>query len=94
MIASYGWLPLFNINAERLSPCAALPGRFGIWSTAFRHICKWREARLFRRRYEAQSNEPEVESAMIDAEILKLHRDDQSAKKGPESLAIGRSKTI
>ncbi|MCK6103632.1 IS5 family transposase [Brevundimonas sp. EYE_349] len=74
------------------SPWRDLPERFGNWSTAFRRFRDWREADVFKRIFDALSDEPDLEYAMIDAKIVKVHRHGQGAKGGPQSQAIGRSK--
>ncbi|MBF7012786.1 IS5 family transposase [Novosphingobium sp. HR1a] len=74
------------------SPWRDLPAMFGNWSTAFRRFRDWREADVFKRIFDALSDEPDMEYAMIDATIVKVHRHGQGAKGGPQSQAIGRSK--
>jgi transposase len=64
------------------SPWRALPERFGNWSTAFRRFRDWREADVFQRIFEVLSDEPDMEYAMIDATIVKVHRHGQGAKGG------------
>ncbi|QGZ33672.1 IS5 family transposase [Stappia indica] len=74
------------------SPWRDLPAMFGNWSTAFRRFSDWRKADVFKRIFDALSDEPDMEYAMIDATIVKVHRHGQGAKGGPQSQAIGRSK--
>ncbi|MCU7431754.1 IS5 family transposase [Paracoccus denitrificans] len=74
------------------SPWRDLPERFGNWNTAFRRFRDWREADVFRRIFDALSDEPDLEYAMVDATIVKVHRHGQGAKGGTQSQAIGRSK--
>ncbi|WP_323038774.1 IS5 family transposase [Gemmobacter sp.] len=74
------------------SPWRDLPERFGNWNTAFRRFRDWREADVFKRIFDALSDEPDLEYAMIDATIVKVHRHGQGAKGGTQSQAIGRSK--
>ncbi|MEH3099985.1 IS5 family transposase [Sphingomonas adhaesiva] len=74
------------------SPWRDLPERFGNWSTAFRRFRDWREADVFRRIFDALSDDPDLEYAMVDATIVKVHRHGQGAKGGPQSQAIGRSR--
>jgi transposase len=49
------------------------------------------KADVFTRLFEACSDTPDVEYAMVDATIVKVHRHGQGAKGG-QSQAIGRSK--
>ncbi|WP_089290697.1 MULTISPECIES: IS5 family transposase [unclassified Azospirillum] len=74
------------------SPWRDLPAMFGNWSTAYRRFRDWREADVFKRIFDALSDEPDMEYAMVDATIVKVHRHGQGAKGGPQSQAIGRSK--
>ncbi len=64
------------------SPWRDLPERFGNWSTAFRRFRDWREADVFKRIFDELSDEPDLEYAMVDATIVKVHRHGQGAKGG------------
>ncbi|NML95695.1 IS5 family transposase [Novosphingobium olei] len=63
------------------SPWRDLPSTFGNWSTAFRRFRDWREADVFKRIFDALSEEPDMEYAMVDATIVKVHRHGQGAKR-------------
>ena len=52
------------------------------WSTAFRRFSDWRKADVFMKLFEACSDEPDMEYAMVDATIVKVHRHGQGAKGG------------
>jgi transposase len=64
------------------SPWRDLPAQFGNWSTAFLRFRDWCEADVFRRIFDALSEEPDMEYAMVDATIVKVHRHGQGAKGG------------
>lgn len=64
------------------SPWRDLPAHFGNWSTAFRRFSDWRRADVFKRIFDALSDEPDMEYAMVDATIVKVHRHGQGAKGG------------
>jgi len=64
------------------SPWRDLPGHFGNWSTAFRRFSDWRKADVFVKLFEACSDDPDMEYAMVDATIVKVHRHGQGAKGG------------
>jgi len=42
------------------------------------------EGRVFRRIFDAVSDDPDMEFAMVDATIVKVHRHAQGAKGGPK----------
>lgn len=65
-------------------PWRDLPALFGNWSTAFRRFRDWREADVFKRIFDALSHEPDMEYAMVDATIVKVHRHGQGAKGDSE----------
>jgi transposase len=57
-----------------------LPVHFGNWSAAFRRFRDCRAADVFRRIFDACSDTPDMEYAMFDATIVKVHRHGQGAK--------------
>ena len=64
------------------SPWRDLPAFFGTWSTAYGRFRDWREADIFKPIFDALSDKPEMEYAMIDATIVTIHRHGQGAKAG------------
>ena len=64
------------------SPWRDLPESFGNWSSVYTRFCDWTEADVWKRLFEAVSDEPDMEYAMIDATIVKVHRHGQGAKGG------------
>ncbi|HXR53248.1 MAG TPA: IS5 family transposase [Steroidobacteraceae bacterium] len=74
------------------SPWRDLPALFGHWNTIFKRYRDWVKANIFKRLFDAASDQPDMEYAMVDATIVKVHRHGQGAKGGPASQAIGRSK--
>ena len=62
------------------SPWRDLPALFGNRSTAFRRFSDWRNADVFKRIFDALSGDPDMEYAMVDATIVKVHRHSQGAK--------------
>ena len=74
------------------SPWRDLPPAFGKWNTVFKRFRDWVKADVFKRMFDAVSDDPDMEYAMIDATIVKVHRHGQGAKGGLQSQAIGKSK--
>jgi transposase len=64
------------------SPWRDLPAAFGNWSTAYTRFRDWVAADVFKRLFDAVSDEPDMEYAMVDATIVKVHRHGQGAKGG------------
>ena len=64
------------------SPWRDLPAFFGNWNTVFKRYRDWVKADVFIRLFEACSGQPDMEYAMVDATIVKVHRHGQGAKGG------------
>jgi transposase len=52
------------------------------WNSVFKCYRDWVKAGVFVRLFEACSDEPDMEYAMVDATIVKVHRHGQGAKGG------------
>ena len=65
------------------SPWRALPPGFGQWNSVYVRFRDWVKADVFQRLFEACSDEPDLEYAMVDATLVKVHRHGQGAKGGP-----------
>ena len=59
-----------------------LPPLFGKWNTVFKQHRDWVKADVFKRLFDATSDDLDMEYAMVDATIVKLHRHGQGAKGG------------
>lgn len=64
------------------SPWRDLPPLFGKWNTVFKRFRDWVKADVFKRLFDAVSDDADMECAMVDATIVKVHRHGQGAKGG------------
>lgn len=64
------------------SPWRDLPETFGNWSTVYTRFRDWVKADVWKRLFDAVSDTPDMEYAMVDATIVKVHRHGQGAKGG------------
>ena len=64
------------------APWRDLPTFFGKWNTVFKRYRDWVKADVFLRLFQACSDEPDLEYAIVDATIVKVHRHGQGAKGG------------
>ena len=67
------------------SPWRDLPDKFGNWNSVFQRFRYWVERDVFKRIFDAVSDDPDMEYAMVDATIVKVHRHGQGAKGGPRA---------
>ena len=59
-----------------------LPAAFGKWNSVFTRFRYWVKAGVFQRIFDAVADDPDLEYAMVDATIVKVHRHGQGAKGG------------
>lgn len=68
--------------ARTSSPWRDLPALFGKWNTVFKRFRDWVKAEVFKTMFDAVSDDPDMECAMIDGTVVKVHRHGQGAKGG------------
>src|SRR5271163_1846109 len=71
------------------SPWRDLPKQFGKWNSVFVRYRDWGKAGVFKRLFDAASDEPDMEYAMVDATRFTVT---DRAQKGSQNQAIGKSK--
>ena len=65
------------------SPWRDLPVEFGKWNTIFKRYRDWVKAGVFEKIFAAVNEASDLEYAMIDGTIVKVHRHGQGAEGGP-----------
>lgn len=81
-------------KARTGSPWRDLPDAFGNWNTVFRRFRDWSVAGVFERLFEAVSDDPDLEYAMIDATIVPVHRHGHGAKGGLKIRRLANPKVV
>jgi transposase len=67
-------------KARTNSPWRDLPEGFGNWNTVFKRFDDWSRKGVFEKLFDAVSDDPDMEYAMIDATIVPVHRHGHGAK--------------
>jgi transposase len=64
------------------APWRDLPASFGNWFSVWKRFRRWALKGVFEKLFEALSDEPDFEYALIDGTIIKVHRHATGAKGG------------
>jgi len=64
------------------SPWRDLPEVFGDWNSVFRRFSRWSQKGVWRRIFEAMSDDPDFEYLIVDSTIIRAHQHAAGAKKG------------
>ena len=64
------------------SPWRDLPEAFGDWNSVFRRFSRWSRKGVWRRMFEAMSDDPDFEYLIVDSTIVRAHQHAAGAKKG------------
>jgi transposase len=64
------------------APWRDLPKDFGNGNTIFKRFRHWVNLDVFKRIFDAVSGDPDMEHAMIDGTIVKVHRHGQGSRGG------------
>jgi transposase len=64
------------------APWRDLPEYFGNWSTVWKRFRRWALKGVFEKVFKAVSGEPDMEYALVDGTIVKVHRHGAGAKGG------------
>lgn len=71
------------------SPWRDLPPSFGNWNTQFRRFRRWAKAGVFESLFNAMSDDPDLEYALIDGTIVSVHQKATGAKGGLSIMPSG-----
>jgi transposase len=68
------------------SPWRDLLASFSKWNSVYVRFRDRMKADAFKQLFDAVSDDPDMEYAMVDATIVKVHRHGQGAKGGPAAM--------
>lgn len=71
------------------APWRDLPEGFGRWNSVFRRFRRWAKKGVFERLFAVLSDEPDLEYAMVDGTIVRVHQHGTGAKGGPKNRRSG-----
>jgi transposase len=71
------------------SPWRDLPSGFGTWNSQFRRFRRWAKTGVFERLFNAISDDPDLDYALIDGTIVQVHQKASGAKGGLALMPSG-----
>ncbi|MEV2333114.1 IS5 family transposase [Paenibacillus larvae] len=69
------------------APWRDLPEYYGPWQSVYTRFRRWEKAGVFDRMLDVLSADPDDESVMLDASIIRVHQHGAGAKGGSNSKA-------
>ena len=73
------------------APWRDLPEHYGPWKSVYTRFRRWQKAGVFDKALEALSQEPDDESVIIDATIVRVHQHGCGAKGGSKIKQSGEA---
>ena len=71
------------------APWRDLPDMFGNWNSVFQRFRRWAKSGVFESLFNALSDEPDFEYALIDGTIVSVHQKASGAKGGLNIKPLG-----